>query len=70
MDLNRLINMILNMVLRKLVNRGVNAGIDHVARRGKPAAEMTPEEQDQARKARQLAQRARQAAKITGRLGR
>lgn len=72
MDLNRIITMIVNMFIRKAVNKGINGTIQHVARRGGKAApaEMTPAEQDQARKARELAKRAGQAAKIARRLGR
>jgi hypothetical protein len=69
MDLNRLIQMIVNQLLRRLINRGIDAGINKVA--GKPAAaktDMTPEERRQARAAKDVARRAKQAMKLTRRL--
>jgi hypothetical protein len=68
--MDRIISMIINAVLRQFINRGVNAGIDHVARRGKPANLMTPDERKQAADAKQTAKRARQAANLARRLGR
>ncbi|MBP9182043.1 MAG: hypothetical protein KBF78_02835 [Fuscovulum sp.] len=68
--MERFLTQILNMVFRKFLNRGINAGIDHLSRRGKPPAEMTPAERQQAQQARDLAKRARQAARLTRRLGR
>lgn len=70
MDLGRLVQGLLNRLLRKAVTKGITAGIDQVARRGKPADQMTPEDHAQARRARYLAKRARQAARITRRFGR
>jgi hypothetical protein len=70
MDIARLLQSVLQSVLRQLLRRGVNAGIDHVARGGKPEAEMTDEERMQARAGRRMARRARDAARITRRLGR
>jgi hypothetical protein len=70
MDVQRLISMLGRMFLRKAMTKGLNAGIDLVARKGKAPADMTPADHDQARKARDLAKRARQAARITRRLGR
>jgi hypothetical protein len=70
MNANQIINMVMRMLGRRLINGGINKGIDLAAGRGKPAAEMTPEEHAQATQARQLAKRARQAARITRRLGR
>lgn len=66
MDLNGLFNMVVKMVLRS----AVDAGVDYAARRGKPEAEMTPEDHAQARKARDLAKRARDVGKVTRRLWR
>lgn len=66
MDLNGLFNMLTKMFLRS----AVDAGVDYAARRGKPEAEMTPEERAQAKKARELAQRAREVTKVTRRLWR
>ncbi|MCV2872979.1 hypothetical protein OEZ71_11805 [Defluviimonas sp. WL0050] len=70
MDAQRLINTIVNIVTRRLINLGINKGIDTVARKGKPKNKMTAEDRKQAQDARALAKRARQAAKITRRLGR
>jgi len=66
MDLNGLFNMLVKMFIRS----AVNTGVDYAARRGKPEAEMTPEERDQAKKARDLADRAREVQKVTRRLWR
>jgi hypothetical protein len=64
--MDRIINMIINQVIRRFVNVGVNKGINHLATKGK-AAPLTPA---QTNAARDTAKRARQAAKITRRLGR
>lgn len=66
MDLNGLFRMLTRMVL----NKPVRAGIDFAARRGKPEAAMTPEEREQARKGRKLAQRARELSRVTRRFWR
>ena len=57
--MDRLLNMILNIFLRRAVNTGFNKGISHFARKGKPAAQMTPEERAQAAKGRELQKPAR-----------
>ena len=66
MDLNGLFNMLAKMVFRG----AVDAGVDYAARRGKPEAEMTPEERAQAKRARDLAGRAKEVQKLTRRLWR
>lgn len=66
MDLNRLLNMLTRMVFRS----AMDAGVDYAARKGKPEAEMTPEERKQAIQARDLAARARKFQNITRRLWR
>lgn len=66
MNATQLINTVLRFVLRPLIM----AGIDVAARRGKAETDMTPEERDQARKARELAKHAEQAARLTRRLRR
>jgi hypothetical protein len=66
--MERFLTQILNMVMRQLVNRGINAGIDHLSRRGKAPEEMTPEEREQAKGARDLAQKARKMSRLTRRL--
>ena len=66
MDLNRAVQTVLRMLIGPLTR----IGIDYLARRGKPEAEMTPEEKEQARAARESARRAKDAARLTRRLGR
>jgi hypothetical protein len=66
MDLNGLVRMLTRMFMGK----AINAGIDYAARRGKPEAEMTPEEREQAQKARDMAARAKEIQKVTRRLWR
>jgi hypothetical protein len=66
MDLNRLFNMVFRMVFRS----AVDAGIKYAASKGKPEAEMTPEERVEAKRARDLAQKAQQAARVTRRFWR
>lgn len=55
MDLNRLFG----MLTRMFISTAVNTGIDYAASKGKPEAEMTPEERKQARAAKETAQRSR-----------
>ncbi|MFN3991582.1 MAG: hypothetical protein ACK4IU_01590 [Tabrizicola flagellatus] len=66
MDLNGLWNRLTRMLFRS----AMDAGLDHIARRGKPEAEMTPEERQQAKQARDLAARARKFQNIARRLWR
>ena len=66
MDLNGLFNMLTKMFIRQ----AVDTGIDYAARRGKPESEMTPEEKEQAARARDLAARAKEVQKVTRRLWR
>ena len=70
MNAQRLINMIVNIVTRRLINFGINKGIDLAARKGKPKDQMTAKDQKQEKDARETAKRARQAAKVTRRMGR
>ncbi len=66
MDLNRL----LQMLVRTFIKTAVDTGIDHAARKGKPEADMTPAEREEARRARELAARAKEVAKVTRRMWR
>jgi hypothetical protein len=66
MNLNGLFNMLAKMFIRS----AVDAGVDYAARKGKPEAEMTPEERAQAKRGKDLAGRARQVQKLTRRLWR
>lgn len=68
MDLNRLIRMLFNMFMRKAMNKGIRTATDYASRRGKSEAEMTPEERAQARKMRDLADKAKKAARLGRRL--
>ena len=70
MTLDRLINIVVNTVIRRLVNAGINRGIALFSRRGKAAGPLIPPEAKHRQEARAAARRARQAAKITRRLGR
>ena len=70
MNLNQIINMIVRTVMRRVVNHGINKGIDYASRRGQPKADAGRGDHGQSKDARALAKRARQAAKITRRLGR
>ena len=64
------LNGLFNMLAKMLVRSAMDAGIDYASRRGKPEAEMTPEERVQAKKARDLAARAKDVQKVTRRLWR
>ena len=64
------LNGLFNMLAKMLVRSAMDAGVDYAARRGKPEAEMTPEERAQAKRARDLAGRAKQVQKVTRRLWR
>lgn len=66
MDMNRIFTMFSRIFVRKAVNKG----IDVATRRGKAPAEMSAAERKQAADARAMIKRARQAARITRRLGR
>ncbi len=67
---DRIINMFLNRLMRRGVNTAINHGIKRVAGKGKPAGQMTAAERSQEQTARATVKRARQAARITRRLGR
>ena len=64
------LNGLFNMLAKMLVRSAMDAGIDFATRRGKPEAEMTPEEREQAKKARDLASRAKEVQRVTRRLWR
>ncbi len=70
MNIDRLIRMIVNMVTRRAVNAGIDKGIALATRGGKARGAAAEKGGAQARDARALAKRARQAAKITRRLDR
>ena len=66
MNVNQIVNMILRIFARKGFSMGINKTTSYLARRS-PAKPSTPV---QSATARDLAKRARQAAKITRRMGR
>lgn len=70
MTFDRLITMVVNVVLRRLINAGISKGIGLWSRRGKASGPVVPPEARHHDAARETAKRARQAAKITRRLGR
>ncbi len=70
MDLGRIVTMIVNIVMRRAVNAGINKGINHFAGKGKSDAPMTAAEKAQAAKGRDMTKRARQAARLTRKIGR
>lgn len=74
MDIAKLIEQIANMLLRRAVRSGtdlaIRKGSEMLAGKGKPADEMTAEEQQQVRAAQEAAKRARKAAQLARRLGR
>lgn len=70
MTLNQLWNMVLRIFIRKGVNWGINKGMHHISRAGKGKSVDTPANQAQAHQARELAKRARKAARLTRRIGR
>lgn len=61
MNVNGLFRRLIAMALPFLVKKGV----DYAARRGKPAAQMTAKDKQHAKAGRDVAKRARQAARIT-----
>lgn len=68
--MNRIINTIINQLVRRFVNIGIGKSINHFAVKGKPSTQMTRAEKAQSKTGREAAKRARQAAKLTRRLGR
>lgn len=60
MDMNGLLTMLTKMFVRS----AVNTGIDFAARRGKPEAELSPEERMQAQSAKAMADKAKKAARL------
>jgi hypothetical protein len=70
MTLDRFFNMVVNVVTRRLINSGINKGLNWFSRRGAPGSPVIPADVKHRQQARETARRARQAAKITRRLGR
>jgi hypothetical protein len=70
MNTNQIFNLFMRFFGRKLMNQGISKGVQMAAGKGKPAHEMTAAERKQAQVGREAIKRARQAARITRRLGR
>jgi hypothetical protein len=70
MNLNRFLNMVVNIVTRRVINAGINKGIEMFSRRSMPEPPLTSLEERHRQEARATARRARQAAKLTRRIGR
>lgn len=67
MILNRILSTLTRMVGRRLLHWGVNKGIDRIARTGGKPASVSAK---QAKDMRAAVKRARQAARLTRRIGR
>ncbi|MEM6407451.1 MAG: hypothetical protein AAF700_03435 [Pseudomonadota bacterium] len=65
--MNQIINMILRQVMRRLINAGINKGVDAMAKRRGGGEELTPE---QKQVAQEHQKRAKQAMRMTRRIGR
>ena len=70
MDISRLLQMIVNIFLRKIISKGIDTGITMAANRGKSPDEMTPQDREQARKARDLGKNARKLSSLARKIGR
>ena len=66
--MDRFLQQILNRFLGQIIKLAMNKGVSHFAGGGKPAKDMTPAEQDQARQAKQLAQKMRKSQRATRKL--
>ena len=73
MNAKAIIDMFMRLFLRKIMSRGIDAVINLFARRGSNKAKGEPlseEEQARARKARDVAEKARESARLARRIGR
>lgn len=64
--MDRMIQKLINRLLGRLMNRAIDGGISYVARRGRPASEMSDAERQQAKAGQQMVKKARKV----GRAGR
>ena len=62
--MDRFIQMVLNTVMRRMVNLVVNKGFSHFSNRGKTTADLTGADRAQAKSAKDLANRARDIARL------
>ena len=65
--MNQIVNMIVRQVMNRLIRTGLDKGVDMMSKRGKAGAELTPEQKNAAGENKK---RARQAMRITRRMGR
>ncbi|MGR3343836.1 MAG: hypothetical protein ACU0DI_11520 [Paracoccaceae bacterium] len=72
MNVNQIINMVMRIIMRRILGRGIDAGIKMATRRGgsKQDHDLAPEQREPARMAQKTARKARQADKLTRRMGR
>ena len=72
MNMNQIINMAMRIIMRRILGRGIDAGIKMATRRGGSERDqvLAPEERERARMDKTTARKARQAAKLTRRMGR
>jgi len=70
MNMNMIINMVIRRVTSIAINKGINAGVDQLAKRKGRGQALHPDSPDQQAQAKQTANRMRQGAKLTRRLGR
>lgn len=67
MNMNTIINMVIRRVMSIAISKGINAGVDQMAKRKNGGAPASPEQQAETK---QTAQRMRQGARLTRRIGR
>ncbi len=71
MNLNQIINLVIRMVMRQVVGKGVNAGINAASKRmNRPESDDPEAKARAAQQSGETAKRARQAARLTRRVGR
>lgn len=70
MKLDRFLTLVVNIVTRRVINAGINKGIAMFRRRSRPEPPLVSADERHRQEARAAARRARQAAKLTRRIGR
>ena len=66
--MDRMLQMFLNRLMGRVMNMFINKGINFAANRGKDPADMTDDEQAQARAGRETAQKARKISRASRKL--
>ncbi len=69
MNANGLINMVMRLVMRKFLSRGIDAGFDRFAGKGGKTANPEAARRNE-KQGRETARRAKQAMRVTRRIGR